>query len=263
MDAAHMNAYAAATEITIRVVTMEAPWRWLTCAWQQIWQAPRIALFYGILFSAISAGLFSLLLIGDMLPLFLPLVGGFLLLGPLLAVGLYETARRLLNDEPISLRAVLLVKTASPSQIAFIGVCLLLAYFAWIRIAMLRSLFFAGIDAAFPPPDIFFAELFTSADGLALLLSGSIAGSLIAFIIFSLSAMSIPLAMDREVDAVTAMLASLEAVKKNFAPMLLWGWLIALLIGIGIATAFVGLAITFPLVGLATWHGYKEVMSED
>lgn len=259
MTTAHIKGHAPPAKIAIATIGPDAPWRWLDLAWKQMWQAPKITLFYGIIFASISAGLFSLLINKGMLPLFLPLIGGFLLLGPLFAVGLYETARRLSNNEPVALRDVCRVKPGALSQIGFIGVVLMLAFLVWIQIAMLLFAVFVGLHASIPPADIFFAELFTTANGLALLISGTFAGGMIAFTIFTLSALSVPLALDREIDAVTAMITSYDAVKKNSGPLLLWGWLIALLIVFGIATAFVGLVITFPLVGLATWHGYKEL----
>ena len=246
----------------IASISLDTPWRWLDLAWKQMWQAPKVTLLYGILSASISASLFSLLIIKDMLPLFLPLVGGFFLLGPLLAVGLYETARRLSNHETVQLRDVCRVRPGALSQIGFIGVILMFAFLVWIQIAMFLFAAFTGMHAAIPPMDIFYANLFTTDDGLALLLSGTLSGAVIAFIIFALSAISIPLALDRDVDAITALIASFHSTRKNTGPMLLWAWLIALLIALGIATAFLGLVITFPLVGLATWHGYKDLTAD-
>ncbi|GEQ97811.1 hypothetical protein JCM17844_14480 [Iodidimonas gelatinilytica] len=243
-------------------ISSEAPWTWLTKAWTQIRQAPGITLAYGLGFALISMGLAALLVLADLGVLILPLVGGFLLLGPMLAVGLYETARRLSAGKPITFKQALFVKTAAPSQLAFIGVLLLLAYFAWVRIAMLLFAFFSGIGGEFPPLDVFISNLFFTFDGIALLASGTIAGGIIAFIIFAMSAISIPLLLERDLDAITAVLASIEAVRENFAAMLLWAWLILLLIAFGVATGFIGLILTFPLVGLATWHAYKDLVKE-
>ncbi|GAK33200.1 hypothetical protein JCM17846_19950 [Iodidimonas nitroreducens] len=253
------NKSGPAERPVIRKISPEAPWTWLTLAWQQILRAPAVPLGYGLVFSIISFGLVVLLLFSNALPLILPLVGGFLLLGPMLAVGLYEAARRFGKGEGISFKQALFVKTAAPSQLAFVGVVLLLAYFAWVRIAMLLFAFFSGIGGEMPPLDVFFSNLFFTADGLGLLIIGTLSGGLIAFVIFAMSALSIPLLMDRNLDAITAILASLEAVKTNFAPMLLWAWLILLLIAFGVATAFIGLVLTFPLVGLATWHAYRDL----
>jgi len=252
---------AAATP-AVRRISPEAPWTWLATAWRQIWQAPKIALGYGFVFAAISSGLVILLWVFAALPAILPLIGGFLLMGPLLAVGLYELARRLTAGEPVELRPVALVKTAAPTQIAFMGALLLVAYLAWIRIAFLLVMLFIGIGEDLPPLDTFFTELFFTWDGIGLLATGTAIGGVIAFIIFSLTAVSIPMLMDRDIDAITAMITSVAAVKANFGPMLLWAWLILLLIACGVATGFIGLIVTFPLVGMATWHAYQSLIGD-
>lgn len=249
-------------KLKVKRISMEDPWMWLSRGWLDLWGVPSVTLVYGVVFAALSVGLLSLLIFLDALPLVMPLVGGFLLLGPMLAVGLYETARRHSNGRQIGFKEALFVRTASPSQLAFVGVVLLLAYFAWVRVAFLIFAFWNGINAAVPPMDEFFANLFFTRDGIGLLITGSLAGGVIAFLIFAISAVSVPLLMSRDMDAVTAVLLSLEAVKTNFGPMLLWAWLILLLIAFGIATAFVGLVITFPLVGLATWHACQSLIEE-
>lgn len=262
MAAGDLAGNAAAATPAVRRISPEAPWTWLATAWRQIWRAPRIALGYGLVFAAISSGLVVLLWAFGALPLILPLAGGFLLIGPLLAVGLYELARRLSADEPVALRPVVLVKTAAPTQIAYMGALLLVAYLVWVRIAFLLVALFIGIGEDLPPLHTFFSELFFTWDGIGLLSVGTAIGGVIAFVIFALTAVSIPMLVDRDIDVITAMITSVAAVKANFGPMLLWAWLILLLIACGVATGFVGLVVTFPLVGMATWHAYKSLIAD-
>ncbi len=257
------KAAGIAPHLSVRRITMESPWRWLGTAWTQLWQAPRPALSYGLIFAVLSLLLAALLLSYDALVLVLPLSGGFFLLGPFLAIGLYEVGRRLDRREPVGLRDALRPHVASPSQVAFLGVLLLIAHFVWVRIALFLFAIFFGADRGFPPLDRFIHDLFFTADGLIMLGVGTLVGGALALITFAMSAISLPLMFDREIDAVTAMALSIRAVKENPGPMLVWAWLIVLVTGFGIATFFVGLVVTFPLLGLATWQAYRELIVEE
>ena len=243
----------------IRQVTLEQPWSWLAAGWRDIWQAPHISLAYGALFAAVSialtAGLFAIG-VEYLLP---PLAAGFMLLGPMLAVGLYETSRRLHAGEPVTLRDALLVVTRSPAQLGFIGILLALFMLAWMRIASLLFALFMG-TLGFPPLAEILPRLFFTAEGLGLLAVGSAVGAVLAAAVFAISVVSVPMLMVRDVDAVTAMILSVRAARKNAAVLILWAWLIAILTGIGLLTFFVGLTLTFPLVGHASWHAYRDLI---
>ncbi|MCG8690825.1 MAG: DUF2189 domain-containing protein [Minwuiales bacterium] len=242
----------------IRNVAPEQPWTWLSAGWRDMWRAPQISLAYGIAFSVVSAALTAGLFFSGMAYLLLPLSAGFLLLGPMLAVGMYEASRRLETGQPMTLGDVMFVKTRSPTQLAFLGVLLMLFMLAWVRIATL--LFALFMQSTFPPVDQWVSVLLFTPNGLGLLIVGGIIGGVLAVIVFALTAISVPMLMVHDVDTITAMVASVNAVRQNLWPMLLWGWLIALLTAVGIATLFVGLAVTFPLVGHATWHAYRSLV---
>ncbi len=252
---------APATKPSIREIAPEAPWTWLAAGWQDLWRVPQISLAYGVAFSLISAALtFGLFYLG-LAYLLLPLAAGFMLLGPLLAVGLYEASRRLEAGEPIRFRDVVFVSTRAPGQLAFIGILLMLFMLAWVRLATL--LFALFMQSSFPPVEQWVSVLLFTPNGLGLLVVGSTVGALLAVAAFTISAVSVPMLLVRDIDAVTAMIASVEAMRRNFWPMLLWGWLITILVGLGLATLYVGLAITFPLVGHATWHAYRALVDGD
>ncbi|RMD61569.1 MAG: DUF2189 domain-containing protein, partial [Alphaproteobacteria bacterium] len=110
----------------MRRVTLEQPWQWLAAGWRDICRAPAISLTYGALFTVISLVLSAGLFLSGLEYLLPPLAAGFMLVGPMLAVGLYETSRRLEAGEPVSLRAALIVSTRSPTQLGFLGVILAL-----------------------------------------------------------------------------------------------------------------------------------------
>jgi len=243
----------------IRDIRLDDPWNWLSAGWQDVWRAPRISLSYGFAIAVASivltAGLFSL----HMTSLVLVLAAGFMLIGPMLAVGLYETSRRLESGEPLSVRHVVFVSTRSPAQLAFLGVLLMLALLAWIRIAtLLFALFFSG--GHFPPLSEFVPTLLFTWHGLGLLIVGTAVGGIIAFFVYAASVISVPLLMVQDRDAISALLISLRTVVKNPGPMLLWAWLVALLTACGIATGFLGLIVVFPLLGHATWHAFRALV---
>jgi len=244
---------------SIREVRLDDPWNWLSAGWQDVWRAPRISLAYGCAIALASFLLTACLFSLQMTSLVLVLAAGFMLIGPMLAVGLYETSRRLETGEPLSFRNVLFVTTHSPAQLAFLGVLLMLAMLAWIRVAtLLFALFFSG--GHFPPLTEFVPTLLFSWHGLGLLMIGTAVGGVIAFLVYAASVISVPLLMVQDRDAISAVLMSLHAVVRNPGPMLLWAWLVALLTACGIATGFIGLIVIFPLLGHATWHAFRALV---
>ncbi len=240
-------------------VRPDAPWAWLAAGWRDLWRVPFISLTYGVLFAGVSGFLTWMLFGLELEYLLMPMVAGFMLVGPMLAVGLYETSRRLDAGESTDLGSALFVTTRSPAQLAFLGALLMLMLLAWIRIAQLIYALFFGL-AGFPGFEQSVHLLFFTVDGLAMLAIGSVVGGVIAAAVFAVAAFAVPMLMVREVDAITAMIASAAAVRANFWPMLVWGWLIVVLTGVGIVTLYVGLIVTFPLLGHATWHAYRHVV---
>lgn len=244
-------------------VSMEPdePWEWLAAGWRDILAVPGISLTYGIGFTVVSLGLASTLFLLDVPHLLLPLSAGFMLLGPMLAVGLYETSRRREAGEPVSLRRALFVPVRNPTQLAFLGVILMVVHLIWIRIATLLYALFLG-TRPFPGLEESISILFFTGDGLGLLIVGTLFGGVLAAVVFAITAFSVPLLMVRDVDAVTAVVESVQMVRRNFWPLLVWAWLIVMLTAVGIVTCFVGLAVTFPLIGHATWHAYRRAFDD-
>lgn len=244
-----------------RNVDLDQPWTWLAAGWRDLWRVPQISLAYGVAVSLASYLLTALLFYLDALPLVLPLAAGFMLVGPMLAVGLYEASRRLEVGEPVRPAAIVLVATRAPAQLAFMGVILTGLLLAWWRVAMLLFALFYG-SSDFPSIDVWLQQLLFTAKGLTFLVVGTATGAVLAFAAFAISALSVPMLMVRDVDAASAIIASLQAVRHNLPAMLLWAWLVALLTAVGIATAFLGLIVLFPLVGHASWHAYRAAVAE-
>lgn len=239
----------------------DAPWRWLSAGWRDMKRVPQVSFAYGVAIVAASWALVLFLASLDLIWLFLPLAAGFVFVGPLLAVGLYEASRRLEAGLPVGVFQVAFVRTRSPAQLAFLGLILVLFMLAWVRIATLLFALFFG--QSLPPLGQLVPTLLYTADGAAFLAIGTAVGAGLAFAVFAISAVSVPLLMARETDAVTAIVISVRAVAQNFWPMMVWAWVIAVLTAVGIATLFVGLFVTFPLIGHATWHAYRELVPAD
>jgi uncharacterized membrane protein len=252
----------AGRDVDIARVAFDAPWAWLAAGWRDLWAAPQIGLPYGALFAAISMGLTLALASRGLEALVLSLGGGFLLVGPIAAIGLYETSRRLEAGEAVAFGDIATAVRRAPGQLGFFGAILAFAYFVWLQLALLLFMLFLG-SKPLPPASEFIPTLLFTSHGLGLLVAGTIIGGAVAFLVFAVSAISVPLIMTRRIDAVTAMTASLSAVRLNPKAMMLWAALIAGFMALGIATMFAGLAIAFPLIGHATWHAYRALVRDD
>jgi uncharacterized membrane protein len=247
--------------VTVGQVAFDAPWNWLASGWRDLWMAPRVGLVYGVAFAALSIGLTLGLAARGLESLVLALGGGFLLIGPIAAVGLYETSRRLERGQSANLRDGLRAAARAPGQLGFFGAVLAFAYCVWVQLALLLFMLFLG-SRPLPPASEFVPALLFTAHGLGLLVAGTIVGGVLAALVFAISAISVPLLMTRPLDAVTAMAASLAAVRANPRPMALWAALIAGFMALGIATLFAGLVVAFPLIGHATWHAFRDLVRE-
>ena len=243
---------------TVAKVSLDAPWRWIGDGMRDLTRAPGPSLALGLVFfligAAATAGLWRL----DMSAWIPVALGGFALVGPILAIGFYNISKRLDRSEKIRLADAFHVQAASPTQLAYIGFVLMSAFLIWTRIAQVIFAFFMLGD--YPPLSEFMAFALTNPEGMLLLGIGSAVGGVIGFAIFAISALSIPLLMDRDADFATAIIISVNAVRKNFATMLLWAWLIAVITALGAAFAMVGLIFTFPLLGHATWRAYRDIV---
>jgi uncharacterized membrane protein len=244
----------------IREATADDPWRWLALGWRDLWQTPAYSLGYGVAFVVFGlSGTVGLWLTG--LEALIPVVAaGFALVGPVLAVGLYEISRRHEQELSLSLRDVVLPKVAAPMQLAFMAMLLMFIYLVWLRAAtLLYALFIYG---SFMPLADFISFVLTTPQGIAMMVIGTAVGALLALVTFAVSALSIPILMRKNIDALTAMSVSVEAVMAAPGAMLLWAWLIAALTLFGVLTLFVGLIVVFPLIGHATWHAYRSLIVE-
>lgn len=242
-------------------IDVEAPWRWLRLGWQDLIKAREVSLGFGVLIAAASLILIILLWHVDLLPYALPLAAGFMFVAPAAAICFYDISRRLERGEPVRFNAVATAWLPHLSQIAMMGLVMMLFQLAWIRFATLLFALFFGPEPA--NWDRFIEVLFFSAQGLPFLIIGTVLGGILAIAAFAMSVTAFPMLLDRDIGAASAIATSAHAAAINWRVMTGWAALIVMFTAAGIVTGCLGLIVTMPLIGHASWHAYRELVPAD
>ncbi len=231
--------------------------------WQDFLAAPTQLLFLGVLYPIV--GLFAARATaggGDAMALFYPLVAGLSLMGPVAALGIYEISRRRERGWAVSwLDAFSVLRSPAILSIAALALMLLVIFGAWVLVAEL--IYGATLGAVAQPSSVgeFVRLLRDTPEGWRLILLGNGAGLLFAVLVLSLTVVSFPLLLDRDVGPGAAVRISLRAVAANPVPMAAWGLIVAALLVLGSLPLFVGLAVVMPVLGHGTWHLYRKVVA--
>ena len=244
-----------------RPLTAADPFRWLAQGWRDFRTDMRLSLAYGVIILVISAGLVIGLVALKRDYVLFPVFAGFMVIGPILAVGLYEKSRRIEEGKRLSWQNLFFVRPRSGGQILFTGVLVCLLMIVWIRAAVLIYALFFGM-VAFPGLDRIAPMLFTTPTGWAMLFVGTAVGGLFAAFSFAISTFSIPMLLDECTDAFTAMGSSMALVWNNLGVLLIWAGIVLALFLASLATGMLALVVTYPLLGHATWHAYRAVQPE-
>jgi uncharacterized membrane protein len=223
-------------------------------------RAPLFGLFFGGVFAL--GGLLVVAFIArlDMHYMIYPLAIGFPLVGPFIAVGLYEVSRCLQEGRALTWSGVLTTvwrqKGREMSVMAFVTLFIM---WMWMYQVRLLVAIFLGTKS-FSSLEKFIEIVLNTPDGLQFLAVGHVVGAVLYAVFFSVTVVSIPLLLDRDVDFVTAMITSIKAVVTNPLVMMVWGLIVLALTVLALAPAFLGLLVVLPVLGHATWHLYQKVV---
>lgn len=243
----------------VNTIGFDAPLRWLAGGWRDFWAAPVPCLAYGLCLAGLSAAFAWALYATGALTWVAVLAGGFMLVAPVLAMGMYETGRLLEQGKRPGLSDIFFVKSAFRRDLFFLGLALFLVYSLWVEMALI--VYTLSSNQVHETPQAFLTFITSDPAGIRMVLVGTLIGGMFALLAFTLVVVSAPMMLNEQSDVFSATVTSFRSVTRNVLPMLLWAFLIATVTLLGIATGFVGLIIGFPVIGLASWRAYRELVA--
>jgi uncharacterized membrane protein len=216
---------------------------------------------YGLAFSAVYVvGGFLLVWLGaGTVSWTLTISLGFPLVAPFAAVGLYEVSRRIEAGLPLEWKPVLAVVWQERTrQIPWMGAIIVIYLLFWTFLAHMIFAVFMGLSTAVNVSSSF--EMFLTPEGIRMVAAEIIVGAALAYLLFAMTLVSLPLLLEKEIDFVTAMILSIRTVSENFVVLTIWALIIAVLSILALAPWFLGLMIVLPILGHATWHLYRRAL---
>lgn len=245
----------------IRKIGAADLWDALAKGYADFQAMPTHAVFLIIVYPLIGLFLVRATMNGNLMPLVYPLIGGFALLGPVAALGLYELSRRREQGLEVSASdALSVVKSPAIIAILQLAVILMAIFFVWLGVA--RGFYSLSFGSASPESFVeMLRQILTTPGGWMLIVLGNAAGCLFAALVLTISAVSFPMLLDRHVTLGTAVKTSVRAVAANPLTMALWGAIIGAALFAGSLLFFVGLIVVLPVFGHATWHLYRKVVA--
>lgn len=238
----------------IREVTPGAIGRWLRLGWRDFRQAGWPSLMHGLIVAGMSLVIIEIALL--FWPLLPGAVTGFLVVGPILATGLYALSKKLEQGKPTSRWDVFNAWRHATRCLLRFGLLLVFMATAWVLISVVLFHFF--VDVEIGDPLDFLRYVFQQDDSVFLL--WTLLAGLVAAVTFALTVVSVPLLVDRDVTTPVALATSVRAVAENPVTMAVWALFILLATGFSIATFMAGFIVLYPVMGHASWHAYRDVV---
>lgn len=250
-------------DVVVRKIDAHDIWASLRDGAADFYAAPSHLLFIGMIYPLAGICLGALTFSANALPLLYPLVSGFALVAPFAAVALYEISRRREAGRDARLgKAFEVLRSPSMPAIVVLGLILMALLLAWLATA--QSLYQSLFGLAAPPSySAFLSEIMTTDEGRRLILVGNGLGFLFALVAFTISAVSFPLLVDRDVGLAVAVMASVRVVLKNPLTMALWALVIVAVLVVASLPLLVGLTIAVPVLAHATWRLYRRAIEPD
>ena len=236
--------------ISLRPVDL---WRWLVAGVRDMAAHPGISLFYGIAFWVMAMLLATVF---QSKPEYtMSIASGCLLVGPFLALGLYEVSRKRELGELPDLRSSLTCWDTHVRSMGMLVLVLIVLELLWGRASLV--VFAVFFNTGMPSTTGVIQAVFNP-ENWAFLLAYTVVGVVFAMLVYSIGVVSISMILDRDTDAISAAITSLEVVFNNTGVMVLWGATITALVAAALLMPWsLGLVVIGPLLGHASWHAYR------
>ncbi len=255
------DAFGAHADPVVRRIGMADLKTALVKGYADFADTPTQLIFLGLIYPLIGLLAATAASGGELLPLLYPIVAGLSLMGPVAAVGIYELSRRRERGYVVSwVNAFDVLRSRSIGSIVALGLLLCLIFVSWLFAAQAIYRMTMGGELPASIGD-FVYRVFNTREGWSLILWGNAVGFLFAVAVLTLTVVSFPLLLDRDVGVRVAIRTSIRAVLTNPAPMAVWGLIVAAALFVGCLPLFVGLAVAMPVLGHSTWHLYRRVVA--
>ncbi len=245
----------------VNSVSVGAPFRWLAQGWADMWRAPGPLLLHGLVIALISFAITYGIYVTSAAFWVLSLTFGFVFVAPVLAMGPYEAGRIIDQGGKVTLGRITFVRGALRTDVAYLGLALLLIYFFWGRIA--QVVYGLSTWRLYHTAPEFIDFALGTPEGHKMMIVGTIVGLSIAFLAYAMVVVSAPMLLDPRQSVFSATATSVRSVTANPGPMVLWAVILLVALNLVAASGFVLMIVAFPWLGLASWRAYRELVADD